>query len=299
MQKSEIVPSDPREGNTTPPAKSINPAKHWCFTFHKYNEININNFIDIFVKNNVSYIFSEELGEEGETPHLQGYIRFPKKSRPSVLKLPAQVHWEVARAGASANQEYICKEGGTLYYSADLYPADVFYKKKILDIKLKQWQLDLVEKIPLSKVEERKINWYYDSKGGCGKTTLCKYLVLKYQALVVSGSPKDAQFGIVNFHKVHGSYPRIILWNLARDINVDEMNYASIEQIKDGLFFSAKYESTMCLFTPPHIVIFSNSKPNKNKLSKDRFEIVDLSKYDIHPISSQSTEDICDSCFWD
>ena len=49
-------------------------------------------------------------------------------------------------------------------------------------------------------------------------------------------------------------------------------NYGAVESISNGYFFSGKYESGMCVFNPPHIVVFSNMPPDKNneEISKDR-----------------------------
>lgn len=49
-----------------------------------------------------------------------------------------------------------------------------------------------------------------------------------------------------------------------------------IEQIKNGIYFSGKYESQMKYDKPPHVVVFSNTMPDQSKLSADRWNIVFL-----------------------
>jgi len=47
-----------------------------------------------------------------------------------------------------------------------------------------------------------------------------------------------------------------------------------LESIKNGLFFSGKYESTQVVMNSPHLIIFANEPPDKSKMSADRWHIV-------------------------
>ena len=44
-----------------------------------------------------------------------------------------------------------------------------------------------------------------------------------------------------------------------------------MEAIKNGCFFSGKYESGMVRFNSPHILVFANEPPERTKLSQDRW----------------------------
>ena len=115
------------EGNTKPPPskKQISPAKRWCFTLHNYSLTNISFIIDFLNSSNSSYIFAEEKGQSGETPHLQGYINFEKKLRPvsktsgiwDAMDNWKTVHWEPAKGNLKSQIKYITKEGGKVYKS--------------------------------------------------------------------------------------------------------------------------------------------------------------------------------------
>ena len=71
----------------------------------------------------------------------------------------------------------------------------------------------------------------------------------------------------------------IFLFNDTREADVAEQNYAVLEQIKDGNAISSKYSSTVLKFKIPNIVIvFSNTQPNKAKLSHDRWIIFSIKK---------------------
>ena len=54
--------------------------------------------------------------------------------------------------------------------------------------------------------------------------------------------------------------------------------YRILEDIKDGVITSSKYDNDIIKVNTPNIVIvFSNVRPNKEKLSKDRWMIIDIS----------------------
>jgi len=54
------------------------------------------------------------------------------------------------------------------------------------------------------------------------------------------------------------------------------ISYEALEEIKDGLFFSGKYESGMVCINPPHVVVLCNFAPDESKLSKDRWVIKNI-----------------------
>jgi len=58
------------------------------------------------------------------------------------------------------------------------------------------------------------------------------------------------------------------------------MNYGAIEQVKNGLVFSGKYESSMLIFNPPHVVIFANDTPDESMYSNDRWHIHKITDFD-------------------
>lgn len=63
---------------------------------------------------------------------------------------------------------------------------------------------------------------------------------------------------------------RIVIWDVPR-YSLDYINYAAMEEVKNGCFASTKYESGMCVFRNPHVVVFANAPPDYAKMSKDRW----------------------------
>lgn len=248
-------------GNTLGNTKTrVIPGKTWCFTWNNYEEDDIKWLIGNIGNN--KYIFSEEIGESG-TKHLQGYIKFIKKCRPLECIKTKKIHWEKCRGSEDDNVKYITKEGGKVYSN--------FYEELdiLKDNELKEWQLDIIEYIK-NKPIKREIYWVYDEEGGKGKSELSKYLVAKYNAIVVGGKSADMKYAVMNCNPK----PKIIIVDLPRSI--ENLSYTGIEEIKNGCFASNKYESGMVLMNCPHIIVFANIKPDERKWSKDRVKLIEI-----------------------
>lgn len=266
----KVVPSSSTTaGNTKAVVKQIPPSKQWCFTWNNYTDDVIDPFLDILKSKCEMYIFQEEVGEN-ETRHLQGSLIFLKKERPKAIfiGLTDKIHWEKTK-DLRASIKYCCKEdtrNGKIW-------ANFPIPKKIKTIEPSQfykWQNELLDVLN-SEPNERSIYWYIDSLGSAGKTCFCKWLVVNKNALVLCGKSSDMKNGILMFEKNKGFYPEIIIIDLPRTFEMEYLSYTGIEEIKNGLFYSPKYEGGMCVFNCPHVIIMSNEEPEQKKLSKDRW----------------------------
>lgn len=267
--------SPPRECDDNDKIKKRIPAsKAWCFTLHDYTEKDIEHLNVSFVSMFKELIFSEELGSSGETKHLQGYFQLKKTGRPVELKiLPKTAHFEKAKGNLQQNIDYISKEGGNLYIN-----GRKIRKPKILDEdKLYIWEKKLL-KLLKTEPDDRTINWYWESEGNSGKSTFTKFLCSKYNAITLSNKCTDMKYGLVKFHEENHYYPDIIIIDIPRSIDLEYLSYTGIEEVKNGCFFSSKYESKQIIMPNPHIVIFSNEEPNYDKMSKDRWHIHHIKK---------------------
>lgn len=270
MKSVPSVPKEAHDGNTKP--SCVSPSKHWCFTINNYNKDDVPKFISQLNIECDEYILQSEVGENG-TPHIQGYLCFKTKSRPLSVFKRTDIHWEKTRNIKNAI-EYCRKD--------DTYDGQFRYKKNIKDIEiinilnydqLYTWQLNLLNKIETKN--DRTIYWYYDEKGNKGKSAMCKYLVIVHGAIMINGKGSDMKYAVAQYYIKHSTYPSLILIDIPR-CNIDFVSYTGIEEIKNGLFFSTKYEATMVIGNPPTIICFSNSKPDTTKMSKDRWNIINL-----------------------
>jgi len=139
--------------------------------------------------------------------------------------------------------------------------------KPILDFTPRPWQkciLDMVTDEP----HPRQILWIFDNYGNNGKTFLAKYLVQEHSGFYCNGGKST------DITYAYNGEP-ICIFDYVRD-SEQYVNYGVIEQVKNGLYFSAKYESSMRVFAVPHVVIFANFTPDRTKMSNDRWCVINL-----------------------
>ena len=271
MQKVVPNSSEKSNGNTSRlfEKKQISPAKWWSFTLNNYNSSNIDDLLNTL--NEHKYVFQEETGEQG-TPHLQGCVEFKEKLRPLSLNLPKEMHWTKTRNG-KASIKYCCKEetrSGEIFTNIKLSkPIKVLKEDNLYD-----WQKEVIEMIK-EEPDDRKCYWYWENKGNRGKSALIKLLCYKYGAIVLSNKASDMKYGIVKYIEKHGAYPEIILIDIPRT-SLDYLSYTGLEEVKNGCFFSSKYECEMVIGNSPHLIIFANEGPNITKMSEDRWVIKEI-----------------------
>lgn len=281
MPKNSANSAAALTGNTTSQSplnekKQVDPVVKWCFTLHNYTNEDIENINFVCANSAKFYIFSEETGASDETPHLQGYIEFNKKLRPKNLFLNNTIHWEPAGRRCKNkknirmyNVEYIKKEGGKVYLNG----RAIRQVKTITS--LYPWQQQIVN-ICETEPDDRTIYWIWEKTGNRGKSALVKYILTKFNAISVSNKAGDMKYGIVKHNETNFVYPDIVLIDIPRSVNMDFLSYTGIEEIKNGCFFSTKYESSCIVMPNPHVFIFSNEGPDLRQLSKDRWKIIDL-----------------------
>lgn len=272
---TEIVPIVPKvleEGNTNSPkpkkqpSKQESPKNRWRFTVNNWSEEEKKMLIEAFSSNSSNkWIIGEEIGECG-TPHLQGFVNFEDKIRFTAFKkICPRANLGVVKGTDEQNFTYCSKDGKYVC------SKNVKIKKPLKIIKeedFKDWQKDII-KIVESEPDNRSIYWFWEEKGGIGKTQFCKYLSHVYNAVPIEGKKNDILFCAATFDS------DIYLFDLERSME-EYVSYAAIEKIKNGYYMCSKYESKPIIRNCPHVIIFANFKPEVNKLSLDRWKIVNL-----------------------
>lgn len=266
MENSSKSSSENGGGNTiSPPVKQCSPSKKWCFTLNNYtseNENDIRSKIESVCKQGG---FGKEVGESG-TAHLQGWVEFKIKSRPVGI-FPKGMHWEKMKGSITDSITYCSKDGD--YWGV----GHLIIEPLRLIETLRPWQQKVVDKIN-TVADERTINWLWEDVGGIGKTSLCKLLCAKYGALLVSGKAADMKYLITEYNQNNpGCFPKCILFDVPRT-SMGYLSYTGMEEIKNGLFASTKYECKMLIFNCPHVFVFANSEPDYGAMSTDRWNII-------------------------
>lgn len=142
-----------------------------------------------------------------------------------------------------------------------------------------KWQLELIN-ILEEEPDDRKIHWYFDPKGGKGKTTFCKHLILeRNDTILCTGSTRDSKYIVSQWMESTNCIksPKIIIYDIARSQDSEKVSYQTIEDMKNGIFLSTKYECKTVVYNNPHMIIFSNQLPIPGKLSEDRIILHNLS----------------------
>jgi len=267
MTKDSSNSSKKKSGNT----RQISPAKHWFLTHNNYTKECIKL---LCASSSIKrYCFQEEMSESG-TPHLQGHFEFTRKIRPvGFFKgTPLQkAHWEKTQNRLAAIH-YCSKldtRNGQTYKKG--FPKSVFRKPKcITQDMLYPWQKHIVDEcqqIP----DDRTINWYYENKGNVGKSAMVKYLCIHENAMLISGKGADIKYQIASAE----FFPDIIVYDIPRTAE-GYVNYTALEEIKNGIFSSPKYESKMVIMPTPHVYCFANFEPNLTTMSQDRWNLINL-----------------------
>lgn len=165
-----------------------------------------------------------------------------------------------------------CEEYGDVMVK---YHKGIEYVKKqceqvapVMDaLQWRPWQQRLLDRLE-QEPHKRKIYYVHDSKGGKGKSTLARYLCVNKGGLMCN-TTKAADIA----YAWNGQ--KIIIFDLPR-ANMETVNWGAVEAIKNGVMFSAKYESGMKIFAIPHVIIMANSKAPEGAFSEDRLKIIDL-----------------------
>jgi len=203
------------------------------------------------------FIWAEEYGKTGKTPHIQGGFILKAKMRASTIQANFFKNGATLRKLKNWNAcfNYCIKEGNKIHTNQKIRE-----KVKIIETtQLYSWQKDLIEIIE-SEPNDRTIYWM-EGKQGQGKTQFIKYLVITYGAIVLNGKPSDMKNGIIEYEKKNNDTPKIILSNIGFDKDLSKIHYSGYEDIKDMCFYSGKYEGGMICGNNPHLIIFSNGAP--------------------------------------
>lgn len=220
-------------------------------------------------RNIVKLVGQKERGEGG-TEHFQGVVQYRNQVTFKTLKaLDPAIHWEGCH-NLKAALRYVTKVDtridGPWSMGWDI-PEPI---RTLQPSNFKPWQTEM-DTILKGDVDDRKVYWLFEPEGGVGKTAYSKYLAEHRGCLVLGGKSADIKHGIATWLQRGRKLP-IVVFHFTRTVE-DYVSYEAIEAVKDGIFFSGKYESGMVIFNPPHILCFANFYPQTSKLSVDRWKV--------------------------
>lgn len=279
-----IVPDSSGEGgNTQTPSLRKKPTqspirKNHFFTFFYQDSSVVPIIIDELKKFAYKGKVQTEVSPSTGRPHLQGMIWCKQKHRDTEFKTLKGAHFETLKDTDDVSN--YCNKEEThdgVYRVAWGFPEPKYIESIPAD-KLYDWEIDIITRLT-TEPDKRSIYWYWEPDGCAGKTTFQKYLFSNYNGVVVlSGKATDMKNGIVNYQQENKTLPKIVLINIPRS-SLDFVSYTGLEEIKDMFFFSGKYEGGMVCGACPHVFIFANEEPDKDKMSSDRFKVHRINCY--------------------
>lgn len=218
------------------------------------------------------WIFQAE--DTKDNPHYQGYIDLKDKDRSSTFGRKLNEEFlgiqflPASNNGKEALKKYCLKQKSRVDGPWSDKPI---YLGQDLPKELTGWQQELFNIIQ-EDPSFRSMIWIYEPMGSTGKTMFTKYMAYKHDVLPLSyGNTKDILNLVSKFPN-----KQAYIFDLPRtkpsDAHTNDL-YSCMESIKQGMFINTKYDTSMVLMKPPHVIVFSNWPPDKKKLSLDRWKI--------------------------
>lgn len=238
-------------------------------------------------------VAARETGAHGVHPHLQAYFELAQKAR--VLKRLKEAfgnnfHVEAARGTREEAISYVYGLGkpyeiGWIVYSKGEYETPPRYSGYAMSFmqsfleEARPFQRQILEIVQNSARENRTIYWFWERHGGVGKSALGVYLHRMYGALLLTGRRSDMKHAMSRMRELSNIDPPIVVVDLGRESSLGGDLMLGIEEIKNGCFFSGKYESGMIdMKQPVHMIVFANRPPLRGWFSDDRWKVYHIKK---------------------
>lgn len=264
-------------------------GKHWVFTLNNPTLSHLSHLTRSLEDHAKRYVFQLEFAPSTGTPHFQGYVEWKGRQYFNTVKrwvggetphveLCASPKRSIAYCQKQVDKpERIDDVSAALWDRGPRWMAGIARAivSRVTADNLRDWQRRLVSGLRFP-ADDRKISWWWDSTGGVGKTALARYLVLsdQYNAIYVGGKSADIKYAVAQLD----DYLRddlIIIYGVTRSYE-HFVSYEALEALKDGIFFSSKYESGQLVMNPPIVLVFANFPPDRFKLSEDRWDVHEI-----------------------
>lgn len=216
-------------------------------------------------------------GTSEENWHYQGCCQLKKRCRPVTQAIQWNTEMRGVELSAAKDYEslrkYCCKSDTRKagpWAEKPLQKFDMQRGLSKLKFVKKKWQDKIWEVISADPADdERNVHWIYDPKGCGGKSMWAKMISKENDWPIIDpGEKKDMQCMLSNNRD-----RCTIIFDIPRTYQKKYWSdtYALIETVKNGGYMCGKYKSEFISQDPPHILVFSNERPDISKLSEDRW----------------------------
>lgn len=293
------------------------PAKRWCFTINNYTPVELQTIVDSADNFDYLCFGRERGSNNTPHLQGYAVLKVKLRlANVKVLPGFGRAHLEVSRGTPKQASDYCKKDGdfeefGSLptgqgkrsefddlkewlkrrdtrptdrdmaeefpslwgrYRSSCISFRDLFTPhSRLVGGALRGWQAILNEKVAADP-NDRDVMFYVDENGNSGKSWLTRYWF--------SEMPDDIQMLSVGKRDdlAHAIDPtrRLYVFDVPRG-GMEYLQYTILEQLKNRVVFSPKYDSrTKILSRVPHVIVFCNEEPDRNKMSRDRYKITHI-----------------------
>lgn len=217
------------------------------------------------------WCFQLEETKEGKL-HWQGRFSLKVKERLNgVVKKFPKCHLSVTSTANKGNMFYVMKEDSRVKGPFADTDEKIYVPRDIREIdELYPWQEKMIE---MSKeYNARWVDVIYCPSGNKGKSTLCRWMqVYKLgRKLPFCNDFKDIMRMVMDMPTAP-----CYLIDMPRAVNKERLFqlYAGIEEVKSGYAYDDRYHFKEKIFDPPRVFVFTNTLPDENLLSKDRWKL--------------------------
>ncbi len=241
----------------------------------EFEAISIINHLTVNSKIN-AWVFQREFSEEG-FPHWQVTIGWQGKCGKKTIgdymmtMHPSITLYDCQIMGVDRNFAKYCAKSNTRVEGPWSYMIAGVPCEPIKVIATKDfypWQKRIWD-IMNGPADDRTIYWIWEDMGNTGKTSLTKKTVVELDRVLLarSGASDTASRIIKGIMP-----PKVVIFDFART-QESYVGYTTVEEVKNGMAVSNKYEGGQVAFNNPHVVCFANFPPDMSKLSADRWDV--------------------------
>lgn len=262
-----------------------NACCSWDFTLCKKDEYTPEIVLEKIKEIAKKYCFQLEESKTGYI-HYQGRVSLKQKSRSPFKPFP-EMYWNVTSTENSKNWFYVEKSDTSIggpWRDSDEPP--LYIPRQIREIQdLYTWQRRVAASA--NDWDPRSVNLIYDQHGNSGKTFIKGYMRAHGlgRPLPFCNDYKDIMRMVMDM-PTSGCY----LIDIPRAINKEKLFqlYAGIESIKDGYAYDDRYKFQEKYFDCPIVWVFTNTLPDLNLLSADRWKIWTIYDRNLRPYEDGS-----------
>jgi hypothetical protein len=273
----------------------------WDLTlsYDKVKDSTIQDIIDYLKLISKKWVFQREISETSKFDHYQIRLSLIKKK---TFKQFKEFIYDTVLEYAHLEPTVNANRKGDKFYSyaskldtryqgpwKDSDPPPKLMTRQLKNmLPLQPWQLSLKELI--LTYNERAIYCVIDQLGNHGKSIFSEWL--EYEGIALDVPP----FRLFNeiMQCCHGHPPqKAYLIDMPRGLKKGKLTdfYSGVEFLKNGITFDPRYKFSKRRFDRPNIVIFTNTTPNWNLLSLDRWKVFTIDSKNELVQYKQDTED--------